>query len=280
MSTAHTEEHETPCPSFDAYADTGEVFPGHSQPEYQAQDHTSENLFPELKLDLNYDDTNSSDAFFPSDNIPMPDLPLPDSTIDVDQIDFMFDQPPTLAGSPLFSSSASMTPQTLLETVPSTSASMTPQTLLETVPSTSASMTPQTPLERVPSASASMTPQTPLETVPSASASQASTLRAFSDPSGSHPVRTVAIPRARTSTLQRHKKSQVRVACTRGCPETFVGKKERRRHESSVHDRQDPECPRCGRKCRKDNIRRHMRKKHKLNEAEITLALQDTCSRI
>ena len=184
----------------------------------------------------------------------MLDLPPLESTIDVGQSDSISSQPPTLAGSSL------------------------------------------------PSASASMTPQTPLEAGLPASASQANTLEAFSEPARNDSVRHVAIskapaftceacrrerphesPRAfpTTTLLERHKKSHVRFACTKGCAKTFSTKKDRERHERNQHEGRLDTCPICGQPSRKDNIKRHMRRhESRPNGGKITQAPRDTGSEI
>ena len=69
---------------------------------------------------------------------------------------------------------------------------------------------------------------------------------------------------ASRSLLQRHMKAHISFACTKGCGKSFTLKKDRKRHENTVHENQSLQCKYCGRTGRKDNIKRHMKTHGKL----------------
>ena len=87
------------------------------------------------------------------------------------------------------------------------------------------------------------------------------------------PVTYLAVPRApaltcaecpqvfaSTSSLERHSRSHRRFACCQGCTKTFTSRKDCRRHESTIHAGENVQCEICGRRGRKDNMRRHMKR--------------------
>ena len=81
---------------------------------------------------------------------------------------------------------------------------------------------------------------------------------------------------ASTSLLERHSRSHTRFACTKGCAKSFTVEKDRRRHESTIHGNQNPQCEVCGRKLRKDNMRRHMKLHERGRSQNPTRSEQDT----
>lgn len=120
-----------------------------------------------------------------------------------------------------------------------------PPTLARSLSSTSHSETAQTP------------PTVPSANFPYADLAPSSTPLALSrhlafkcaDCSRSFPSR---------SRLDHHLKTHESFKCTKGCLKRFTLEKDRRRHENTIHAAQNSQCEICGRKGRKDNIKRHM----------------------
>ena len=224
-------------------ADSYESQTPHSrfEQDLQPSDRTNTNLFPETDFDLNYDYFNSSDSLFHPDYSPMPDILPAFETFEDDPFVSTSSESPGLAGSSLSSSSRSET-------------SKIPHTTTYSNTSGNASLAPSDTLGRD-NESARI------------AISKSSALRCAE----------CSQVFACTSRLERHSKSHARFACAKGCAETFALDKDRRRHESTIHGNSKLQCEVCGRKCRKDNLRRHMKIHERLrNQNAIRVSEHDT----
>ena len=189
----------------------------------QPFDHTSTNPSLEPDLNLNHDYLSNSDPFLHSDRSPIPDVPS--GTLDDDQFVSPACEPPSLVGPSLSPSSRS---------------------------------------------EVFTTPYTPTSSASSSGGCLASSSTSLPDKA---PVTYLAVSRAPASTcaecpqvfasansLERHSRNHRRFACTQGCTKTFTSRKDCKRHESYIHAGENIQCEICGRKSRKDNMRRHMKR--------------------
>ena len=184
---------------------------------------TSTNLFPQSDFDLNHNDINSMNTFFDLDPSSTANFPPTYGTPDDDQLVSQSSDAPTLSRSPLSSTSHSET----VERPPTVSSASFQH----------ANLTPS---------------KTPLRDSEPAR---------YLPVSGGPAFKCAKCPRvfASRSLLERHWKTCERFRCTKGCNKSFTLEKDRRRHESTIHEDQNVQCEICGRKGRKDNLRRHMR---------------------
>ena len=189
----------------------------------QPFDHTSTNPSLEPDLNLNHDYLSNSDLFLHSDRSPIPDVPS--GTLDDNQFVSAACEPSSLVGPSLSPSSRS---------------------------------------------EVFTTPYTPTSSASSSGGCLASSSTSLPDKA---PVTYLAVSRAPASTcaecpqvfasansLERHSRNHRRFACTQGCTKTFTSRKDCRRHESTIHAGENIQCGICGRKGRKDNMRRHMKR--------------------
>ena len=194
------------------------------------------NLFPEIGFDLDYDFVSSSKPPFHPNNLPLPE---PYSSHDLDQANQLrstSSQHMFLAG-PLLSPSSSSQPPT------------TPDANYSSSRSSNASVIP---------------PQTPMDCKEPCALPRAPAYRCVECP-GLFATKML---------LERHSKSHRRCifTCTKGCSKTFTTKKDRMRHEGTIHGDQLVQCETCGRRGRKDNIRRHK----KIHDAKSTWKVEWT----
>jgi len=196
----------------------------------QTCNRTSTNLFPELPdttFDPRHHYTNSSDFFFHPGYLPIPNLLPTFASSDVNQLVSTSGELPNLARYTVTPSSQSESSRTSQTTISSAN-------FLDDSPAP-----PKKPIPGI-----EPTCYIEIDRVPSLKCALCS--RVF----------------ASTSALERHTRDHTRFTCTKGCAKSFTSKKDRSRHEGSVHASQNLQCEICGRKGRKDNMRRHM-KTHK-----------------
>ena len=185
---------------------------------------TSTNLFPDVDFDLNYDYANSSDTLFRPDYLPIPDFLSPHETPNADQVVSTSNELPSQAESSVSSSSRSKTSPISHRGISSSSfpnASIAPSDM----------------------------PLPDDEPTRYLAVSRATALTCEE------------CPRVFTSTslLKRHLKTHTRFACTKGCTKSFTSKKDRGRHDATIHGNQIVQCPKCDHMGRKDNMKRHMK---------------------
>lgn len=198
-------------------------FERHPQPcNCMSMNHVPE--CPVTNFDATYDHIDGSDSLFHHDDLPMPDFFPAFDTVDTDHSVSLSSEPPNLDGSsssPISNSEDSNAPQ----------------------------MTPPSPEPLEDTITLSRTRHPDPECRGYLAIPRAPTLKCSA----------CARVFGSTSHLERHSEDHARFTCTKGCKKTFTSKKDRRRHEKDVHEKQKLRCKVCGRVSRRDNMKRHMK---------------------